>query len=61
LGLSGIRLTKNKEFIEIYGELDEWCQLIKKYVIQIDFSKKFTLIQKLGNGASGTVMIIMYN
>jgi hypothetical protein len=59
LGLSGIRLTKNKEFIEIYGELDEWCQLIKKCVIQIDFSKKFTLIQKLGNGASGTVMIIM--
>lgn len=59
MGLSGIRLTKNKEFIEVYGELDEWCQTMKKYVVQVDFSKKYSLIKKLGNGASGTVICII--
>ncbi|CAD8074939.1 unnamed protein product [Paramecium sonneborni] len=51
----GLRLSRNGQFIELFGEIIELWKSIKKFVIQTDFSLKYKLGQKLGEGYSSSV------
>ncbi|CAD8070392.1 unnamed protein product [Paramecium sonneborni] len=51
----GLRISKNGQFIELYGEIIELWKSIKKFAIQTDFSLKYKLGQKIGEGYSSSV------
>ncbi|CAD8158566.1 unnamed protein product [Paramecium pentaurelia] len=51
----GLRISKNGQFIEFFGEIIELWKQIKKFVIQTDFSLKYKLGQKLGERFSSSV------
>ncbi|CAD8143401.1 unnamed protein product [Paramecium octaurelia] len=54
-GLFGVKLSKNGASFEMFGQLDEWINLIKKHTIQLDFGQKYQLFNKLGEGYSTIV------
>ncbi|CAD8076380.1 unnamed protein product [Paramecium sonneborni] len=51
----GIRLSKNGQYAEFFGEIVEIWKLIKRYVIQEDFLLKYKLGSKIGEGYSSSV------
>ncbi|CAD8060089.1 unnamed protein product [Paramecium sonneborni] len=51
-GLFGVKLSKNGVSFEIFGQLDEWINVMKKYTIQLDFGSRYQLYNKLGEGYS---------
>ncbi|CAD8058156.1 unnamed protein product [Paramecium sonneborni] len=54
-GLFGVKLSKNGVSFEMFGQLDEWINMMKKYTIQLDFGQKYQLYNKLGEGYSTIV------
>ncbi|CAD8145780.1 unnamed protein product [Paramecium octaurelia] len=51
----GLRISKNGQFVEFFGEIIEMWKQIKKFVIQTDFSLKYKLGQKLSERFSSSV------
>ncbi|CAD8141378.1 unnamed protein product [Paramecium octaurelia] len=54
-GLLGVKLSKNGVSFEMFGQLDEWINIMTKYTIQLEFGQKYQLFSKIGEGYSTIV------
>ncbi|CAD8057148.1 unnamed protein product [Paramecium sonneborni] len=46
----GIRIQKNKQYFEFYGDVEPWYNYLRQYCIQRNFSQNYTLLKKIGQG-----------
>ncbi|CAD8049258.1 unnamed protein product [Paramecium primaurelia] len=48
---TGFRLSKNGEKLDVYGEVQNWVEVLKKYTIQSNLQQKYKIIKKIGEGS----------
>ncbi|CAD8147407.1 unnamed protein product [Paramecium pentaurelia] len=46
----GIKITKNKQAFEFFGDVEPWYNYLKQFCIQRNFSHHYTLLKKIGSG-----------
>ncbi|CAD8058140.1 unnamed protein product [Paramecium sonneborni] len=46
----GIKITKNKQYFEFFGDVEPWYNYLKQYCIQKNFTHHYTLQKKIGQG-----------
>ncbi|CAD8152275.1 unnamed protein product [Paramecium pentaurelia] len=46
----GIKITKNKQYFEFFGDVEPWYNYLKQFCIQRNFSHHYTLLKKIGQG-----------
>ncbi|CAD8119382.1 unnamed protein product [Paramecium sonneborni] len=57
----GLRFIQNNNCLEVFGQIDQWNQELKKYCIQTDLKTKYTIGKKLGTGSFADVYLIINN
>ncbi|CAD8057172.1 unnamed protein product [Paramecium sonneborni] len=55
---SGFRLMKNGEKLDVYGDTQNWIDVLKKYTIQSNLQQKYKIIKKIGEGSQYQVFKI---
>ncbi|CAK81987.1 unnamed protein product (macronuclear) [Paramecium tetraurelia] len=48
---TGFRLSKNGEKLDVYGEVQNWVEMLKKQTIQFNLQQKYKIIKKIGEGS----------
>ncbi|CAD8060091.1 unnamed protein product [Paramecium sonneborni] len=57
---TGFRLSKNGEKLDVYGEVQNWVEVLKKYAIQSNLSQKYKILKKIGEGCQFQVFKIKH-
>ncbi|CAD8131641.1 unnamed protein product [Paramecium octaurelia] len=47
----GFRLSKNNEKLDVYGDIQNWVEVLRKYTIQTNLQQKYKIIKKIGEGS----------
>ncbi|CAD8140360.1 unnamed protein product [Paramecium pentaurelia] len=55
---SGFRLSKNGEKLDVYGDVQNWVEVLRKYTIQTNLQQKYKIIKKIGEGSQFQVFKI---
>lgn len=50
ISTTGLKLTRNKQSIELYGELEKWIEHLKIYAVQFYFQQKYHILHKIEKG-----------
>ncbi|CAK59617.1 unnamed protein product (macronuclear) [Paramecium tetraurelia] len=57
----GLKFIQNTYHIEVFGQIQQWNQELKKYCIQTNLKSKYTIGKKLGTGSFADVYLIIHN